>query len=71
MATAVFETGERRLDRYFFPGMALLILETVFLGFAGTYYPGLVTGLRLVLVEHAEAASCDLGAKLARAIHGG
>ncbi len=38
MATAVFEPGERRLDRYFFPGMAILILGTVLLGFAKTYF---------------------------------
>jgi hypothetical protein len=38
MATAVFEPRESRLDRYFFPGMALLILATVFWGFARTYF---------------------------------
>jgi hypothetical protein len=38
MATAVFGPGGRRLDRYFFPGMAMLFLGTVFLGFAKTYY---------------------------------
>jgi hypothetical protein len=38
MATAVFEPRESRLERYFFPGMALLILGTVFLGFARSYY---------------------------------
>src|ERR1700704_7184729 len=38
MATAAFEPEERRLDRYFFPGMAILMLGTIFLGFARTYY---------------------------------
>ncbi len=38
MATAVFEPRESRLDRYFFPGMALLMLATVFLGFARSYF---------------------------------
>jgi hypothetical protein len=30
--------GERRYERYFFSGMAVLILGTVFLGFARTYF---------------------------------
>jgi len=38
MATAVLGSRERRVERYFFPGMAILILGTVFLGFARTYY---------------------------------
>ena len=38
MATAVFGPRESRLNRYFFPGMALLILATVFWGFARTYF---------------------------------
>src|SRR6266481_4031371 len=38
MATAVFEPRESRLDRYFFPGLALLMLATVFLGFARSYF---------------------------------
>mgnify|MGYP000736303116 CR=1 FL=1 len=45
MATAVFDEGkpmkrvaERRSDRYFFSGMAILILGGVFLGFAQTYF---------------------------------
>ena len=38
MATAVLGRAETRLDRYFFPGMALLMLATVFWGFARTYY---------------------------------
>lgn len=38
MATAVLEPRESRLDKYFFPGMALLMLATVFLGFARSYY---------------------------------
>lgn len=38
MATAVFEPHESRLDKYFFPGMALLMLATVFFGFARSYY---------------------------------
>jgi hypothetical protein len=38
MATAVFEPQESRLDKCFFPGMALLMLATVFLGFARSYY---------------------------------
>jgi len=38
MATAVFEPRESRLEKYFFPGMALLMLATVFLGFARSYF---------------------------------
>src|SRR5258708_39292524 len=38
MATATFEPEGRRLDRYFFPAMAILMLGTIFLGFARTYY---------------------------------
>jgi hypothetical protein len=38
MATAVSGRAETRLDRYFFPGMALLMLATVLWGFARTYY---------------------------------
>ncbi len=38
MATAVFEPRESRLDRYFFPGLALLMLATVFWGFARSYF---------------------------------
>src|SRR2546421_11268903 len=38
MATATFEPEGRRLDRYFFPAIAILMLGTIFLGFARTYY---------------------------------
>jgi hypothetical protein len=38
MATTVFEPQESRLDKYFFPGMALLMLATVFFGFARSYF---------------------------------
>ncbi len=38
MATAVFEPRESRLEKYFFPGMALLMLATVFFGFARSYF---------------------------------
>lgn len=38
MATAVFEPPESRRDKYFFPGMALLMLATVFFGFARSYF---------------------------------
>lgn len=38
MATALLRPGESRLDRYFFPGMAILILGAVFVGFAKTYF---------------------------------
>jgi hypothetical protein len=38
MATAVYEPRESRLEKYFFPGMALLMLATVFLGFARSYF---------------------------------
>ena len=39
MNTITLEAGGRRSwDRLFFPGMALLILGTVFLGFAKTYF---------------------------------
>jgi len=61
MATAVFEPREARLDRYFFPGMALLILGTVFLGFARSYF---LAGLfraplpNWVIHVHGAAFSC-------------
>jgi hypothetical protein len=38
MTTVVAETVERRLDRYFFSGIAFLMTGTVFLGFARSYY---------------------------------
>src|SRR6266478_2143961 len=38
MATATFDHRESRLDRYFFPGLALLVLATVFWGFARSYF---------------------------------
>jgi hypothetical protein len=41
MATAVLPEGERRghrFDDFFFSAMALLILTTVFVGFARTYF---------------------------------
>lgn len=38
MNTAMFVPEGKRWDRFFFPGMALLILGTVFLGFAKTYF---------------------------------
>src|ERR1017187_8106486 len=38
MTTAPLGPQETRLDRYFFPGMAVLILGTVFLGFGKTYF---------------------------------
>ena len=38
MATAVLEPRESLLDRYFFPGLALLMLATVFWGFARSYF---------------------------------
>jgi hypothetical protein len=38
MATTAIGTAERRLDRYFFPGMAILMLGAVLLGFAKTYF---------------------------------
>lgn len=38
MATATFDPRESRLDRYFFPGLALLMLATVFWGFARSYF---------------------------------
>lgn len=38
MATSVYKPAESGLDRWFFPGMALLILGTVLLGFAKTYF---------------------------------
>ncbi|HYY71985.1 MAG TPA: hypothetical protein VE778_00180 [Candidatus Bathyarchaeia archaeon] len=38
MATAVFEPQESRLDKYFFPGMSLLMLASVFFGFARSYF---------------------------------
>ena len=38
MVTGAIRHSSPRLERLFFPGMALLILITVFLGFARTYY---------------------------------
>src|SRR5260370_26373081 len=38
MATDTVEPRESRLDRYFFPGLALLMLATVFWGFARSYF---------------------------------
>lgn len=42
MATGVIHHGSSRLDNLFFPGVAVLILATVFLGFARTYYLAVV-----------------------------
>lgn len=38
MATGVVRYSNRRFDNLFFSGMAVLILATVFLGFARSYY---------------------------------
>jgi hypothetical protein len=38
MATTVVRQGNRRFENLFFSGMAVLILATVFLGFARTYF---------------------------------
>jgi hypothetical protein len=38
MATRVVRYSEGRFEKFFFSGMAILILATVFLGFARTYY---------------------------------
>src|ERR1700693_3728390 len=38
MATRVVRHGDARFEKFFFSGMAILILVTVFLGFARTYY---------------------------------
>jgi uncharacterized membrane protein YidH (DUF202 family) len=38
MATHVVRHADRHLEKFFFPGMAVLILVTVFLGFARSYY---------------------------------
>ena len=38
MATGAIRHGSSRPDNLFFPGVAVLILATVFLGFARTYY---------------------------------
>lgn len=38
MATGVIRQSNRRFENLFFSGMAVLILATVFLGFARTYY---------------------------------
>ena len=38
MATGVINQSNRRFENLFFSGMAVLILATVFLGFARTYY---------------------------------
>ena len=38
MATGAIRQGSSRYDKLFFPGAAVVILVTVFLGFARTYY---------------------------------
>jgi len=38
MATGVIRQNKRRFENLFFSGMAVLILVTVFLGFARSYY---------------------------------
>src|SRR5437870_5878927 len=38
MASGVIRQGNHRLENLFFSGMAVLILGTVFLGFARSYY---------------------------------
>jgi hypothetical protein len=38
MAAAVIHAQKRQTDNIFFPGMAVLILAIVFLGFARSYY---------------------------------
>jgi hypothetical protein len=38
MATHVVRHTDGRFEKFFFPGMAVLILVTVFLGFARSYY---------------------------------
>jgi hypothetical protein len=38
MATIVLKPLRKRTDDYFFAGMSLLVLVTVFLGFARSYY---------------------------------
>ena len=61
MATALFEPRESRLDKYFFPGMALLILATVFFGFARSYYLAGVFNAplpNLLIHLHGAAFSC-------------
>ena len=61
MATALFEPRESRLNKYFFPGMALLILATVFFGFARSYYLAGVFNAplpNLLIHLHGAAFSC-------------
>ncbi len=38
MASNIVRSGVRRLDNFFFSGMAVVVLGVVFLGFAHTYY---------------------------------
>jgi hypothetical protein len=38
MASGVIRQSNHRLENLFFPGMAVLILAAVFLGFARSYY---------------------------------
>jgi len=38
MATGVIRQGNHRFENLFFSGMAVLILGTVFMGFARSYY---------------------------------
>src|ERR1035438_4332943 len=61
MATRSVRHGDARFEKFFFPGMAVLILITVFLGFARSYYLAGVfkaDPLPPLLHVHGEAFSC-------------
>jgi hypothetical protein len=61
MATVAVGLGKRRFDRLFFSSMAVVILITVYIGFAPTYFRAGVFYARLpnVLIHlHAAAFSC-------------
>src|SRR5215813_1818890 len=72
MTTTVLEARTKRLDHYFFPGMALLILATVFLGFAQSYY---LAGMFRAPLPNSLTPAWQVFAtwtlNLARAVHGG
>jgi len=65
MATATFEPEGRRLDRYFFPAMAILMLGTIFLGFARSdYLAGVFKAPLASWILHLHGAAFSLWALL-------
>lgn len=54
MATGVIRQSDHRFESLFFSSMAVLILATVFLGFARSYY---LAGVFLAKLRHVGAES--------------